>query len=762
MPHYDPDPAPETDALFRLLVDAVGDYAIFMIDPQGRVVSWNRGAERIKGYTAADVIGQHFSRFYLTEDVVAGNPARALAIAAAAGRYAEEGWRVRQDGSRFWASATITAVSDATGALKGFAKVTHDLTERRRADEALHRAAQFPAENPNPVLRIARGGDVLYANPPARTLLRDEGCDGGPPVAAALREACSAVLDGTPHHLDVRCRDGRIFSFDCVAVPASGHVNVYGRDVTEARRAEEELRRSEETLAQAGEMADLGAWWTDIDDPDDLDANPLHWSDHVYRIFGYEPGGVVVTRDLFYERVHPDDRTRVSEGMARAMVEKRPYGLEHRIVRPDGTERVVQEHGQIVHDDRGRPRRLVGAVQDVTERRRIEDELRAARRSAEEAKARAEEANRAKDHFLAVLSHELRTPLTPVLTGIALIQKDATVPARAREYLEVARRNVELESRLIDDLLDLTRIARGKLEVDKRRFDLCTIIQRAVEVCRADIDARRLHFGVDLGPGPYVVEADAARLQQVFWNLLKNAVKFTPHGGCVGVRCRPEGHTVVVEVTDSGIGIEPSDLGRIFDAFTQARGSSAPRFGGLGLGLTISRALVETHGGVLEAASEGVNKGATFTVRLPIAAASTSSRVEVAAGAPALDAVRPGELRVLLVEDHGDTARMITLVLEARGHRVRTAGDVATALATATEETFDVLVTDLGLPDGSGLEILRELRARGHTELPAIAVSGYGHEHDIERSRAAGFVVHLVKPVDPDRLLDALERAAGP
>jgi two-component system CheB/CheR fusion protein len=635
-----------------VLLDAVEDAAIFMTTPHGHVVTWNRGAELMTGHAAADVVGRHLSTLYPAEDVAAGKPDQALAAASGNAEYAEEGWRVRRDGSRFWASVVTKRVTDATGTLTGVATVMRDMTERRRADEALA------------------------------------------------------------------------------------------------------------TATEAGETADLGAWWIDIDNPD-LAANPLHWSDAVYRIFGYEPGAIEVTRPLFYGHVHPDDRDRVAAAMSRTLDSKEPYRLEHRIVRRDGSERTVLELAQVIADDQGRPHRIVGAVQDITERKRIERELSAARQGAEHAKARAEEANRAKDHFLAVLSHELRTPLTPVLTAIALLQKDPTLSARTRTHVDIMRRNVELESRLIDDLLDLTRIAHGKLEMDRRRFDLCTVIQRAIEVCRADIEARRLHFGVDLGPRPYVVEGDPARLQQVFWNVLKNAIKFTPHEGCVGVRCRRDDGSVVVEILDSGIGLEPAEVARIFDAFAQAERSITRQFGGLGLGLAISKALVDAHDGTIEARSDGRNRGATFIVRLPTVALPDGVETASSATAPARTERRDRQtLRILLVEDHGDTADMIVEVLEGDGHHVETAGDVATALESALRARFDLLVSDLGLPDGSGLELMQELRARGN-RLPGVAVSGYGHTHDIQRSRDAGFHSHLVKPVDPDRLLEAVDRAVG-
>lgn len=389
-------------------------------------------------------------------------------------------------------------------------------------------------------------------------------------------------------------------------------------------------------------------------------------------------------------------------------------------------------------------RQVAVLFQDITQRRQDDEQLRAAQRSAENAKAGAEAANNAKNHFLAVLSHELRNPLNPVLATASMLHADPRFDDDTREQLEVICRNAELEARLIDDLLDVTRIERGKIELDRRTVELSTILRRAVEVCQPDIEARMLEFGLDTGPAPFWVRADAARLQQVFWNLLRNAIKFTPHGGCVGIRCHADKEGfVVAEVTDSGEGIDPDALGRIFNAFEQAERSITRQFGGLGLGLTISKALVELHGGSIHARSEGKGRGATFAVRLPLVPSPGTASKQPPQTLPAT-AARP--LRILLVEDHGDTVRIMRRLLLADGHEVDTAADVGAALTLAGQKEFDLLLSDLGLPDGSGLDLMRALRARG-VQLPGIALSGFGQEADILASRDAGFAAHLIKPV---------------
>jgi signal transduction histidine kinase len=245
----------------------------------------------------------------------------------------------------------------------------------------------------------------------------------------------------------------------------------------------------------------------------------------------------------------------------------------------------------------------------------------AARTTAERAKVEAQKANLVKDHFLAVLSHELRTPLTPVLAAVQLLQRRPGLSTELREPLEIIQRNAQLQARLIDDLLDLTRIAQGKLELNRKPMNVCTIIERAVEIAKPDIDARRLQFQVALKDRPQRVNGDASRLQQVVWNLLTNAVKFTPEGGCVELRCERQGEHVIIEVSDSGIGIEPEDAERIFDAFEQGGRGTNRQFGGLGLGLAIAKRLVEMHEGKISVFSEGRNRGAKFRVQLPLSSA---------------------------------------------------------------------------------------------------------------------------------------------
>jgi signal transduction histidine kinase len=372
------------------------------------------------------------------------------------------------------------------------------------------------------------------------------------------------------------------------------------------------------------------------------------------------------------------------------------------------------------------------------------------------ARAEAEAANKAKDRFIAMLSHELRTPLTPILFASSILSQDPTVPDRIREELKIITRNVELEARLIDDLLDVTRISQGKLSLAFETADVHELLQSALRICSREVSAKNLTVRLLLEATEHRIRADAARLQQIFWNLIQNAVKFTPADGQITLRSRnPLSTWFRLEVIDSGIGIASDALPRIFDPFEQAGGAG---FGGLGLGLSISKAIVELHGGKIFASSAGADHGAMFVIELPNVVFCPIERVSTCTDTPT-PSVRQKSVpnpRVLLVDDHLDSVRPMQLFLEAIGYEVTTAHTVATALRAATQNQFDLLVSDIGLPDGSGDDLIRQLQDKGRS-LPSIALSGYGTEQDIARSRAAGFHVHLTKPVSPQDLRTTME-----
>ena len=354
----------------------------------------------------------------------------------------------------------------------------------------------------------------------------------------------------------------------------------------------------------------------------------------------------------------------------------------------------------------------------------------------------------AKDQFLAELSHELRTPLNPVLMTASSLARDPKLPNEYREDMRIICRNVELEVRLIDDLLDLTRISRGKVELRRSAHSAQADLQATIAMYAGDLDAKRLRLVSHLDAPNHLILADTARLHQVFANLLRNAIKFTPEGGTITVATRnADQGDWILQVQDSGIGIEPFRLGTVFNAYEQGDRSITRRFGGLGLGLAITKALVEMHGGSIAAASEGLGCGATFTVALPTVIAA----IPVAAVGAALSRkLAIQNRRVLLVEDNETTARVMARLLRQMSHQVETAGDIASAIRAAEAEPFDLLISDVGLPDGSGLDLMRRLKEQ--YGIAGIAVTGYGMEEDIESCREAGFLVHLTKPISSEQL----------
>ncbi|TDU69306.1 PAS domain S-box-containing protein [Prosthecobacter fusiformis] len=387
-------------------------------------------------------------------------------------------------------------------------------------------------------------------------------------------------------------------------------------------------------------------------------------------------------------------------------------------------------------------------VTDLTEQKERE-ELR-------QGKEGAEKANLAKDAFLAALSHELRTPLTPALMATMALENDESLPESVRASLGMIRRNVELEARLIDDLLDLTRIARGKLELHLRAVDVHVIIQRAHEICETDIHTKKQTFELQLNAAKHLAMADPVRLQQALWNVIRNAVKFTPEGGIITVKTGNRGKKIWIEVTDSGIGFAQKILPGMFKPFEQGGRDITRRFGGLGLGLAISSSIMESHDGTIIGDSPGADKGATFTLELPLG--SLSSPVNAGPVEFEKDLSHSG-LRILLVEDHKDTRASMELLLRRAGHVVTAADCAAMALEIAEAHTFDLVISDLGLPDLSGMELMSQLRDQHG--LRGIAVSGYGMEEDILRSKDAGFVYHLTKPIQMETLRRLIRQFAA-
>jgi PAS domain S-box-containing protein len=500
----------QTEEQFHMLVDSVEEYAIYMLDLTGNVVTWNSGAQKIKQYTVEEIIGKNFACFYTAEDVAAEKPQRNLRDAAHKSHIRDQGLRVRKDGSRFHAEVVITALRDSEGKIRGFSKVTRDMTD----------------------------------------------------------QICS--------------------------------------------------------------------------------------------------------------------------------------------------------------------------------------------RETEAAKIAAEKASKAKDDFLAALSHELRTPLTPALTAANYLADNAAkLPAEFVEDIEIIKRNVRLQARLIDDLLDLTRVTRGKLELHFERVDAHPLIRQAIDIAKADIEKKKLDVSVKLDAEEDQIWADPVRIQQVFWNLINNAVKFTSPAGKIDIRTSNDDRgRFQFEITDNGIGIEVERQTSLFTPFEQADPSVTRQFGGLGLGLAICKYLVELHNGAIAVQSRGRSYGATFKVTLDTVAACTEKT-----GVDSGTQKRTKPLRILLVEDHGDTRHTLSRLLTHFGHQISVAENTQTALEMVQSEKFDVVLSDIGLPDGSGYEVISQ--AKRKQPIKAVAITGFGTDEDVRRGKEAGFDFHLVKPIDFHELRNVLDKVGA-
>ena len=389
----------------------------------------------------------------------------------------------------------------------------------------------------------------------------------------------------------------------------------------------------------------------------------------------------------------------------------------------------------------------VWSFRDITERKRAEEKLEAA-------KTAAEKASKAKDDFLALLSHELRTPLTPALAAASYLAEHEDLLPEFREEVTAIWSNVQLEARLIDDLLDLTRITRGKIELRREAIDAHRLLRDAIQIAQKDLLEKQIEVVMELDATRHHVWADPVRIQQVLWNLINNAVKFTNQKGRITIRSSNGGKRFLLEIADTGIGVEPEQQSRIFKAFEQGEPSITRQFGGLGLGLTISKTLLDLHGGTIGVQSQGKNLGSTFRVTLDVVDAPVAASTNASGG----EAGTSRSIQVLIVDDHADTRRILSRLLSKCGHKVATADSAQSALKLLETDRFDALISDIRLPDSSGYELVREAKQR--QPLKGIALSGFGAEEDVRRSIEAGFDYHLTKPVSFQDLRSLLQKIA--
>ncbi len=674
-------PAANTNPeFFQRIVDAVADYAIFLLDRDGHVRSWNAGARRIKGYAADEIIGQHFRRFYTDEAIGVGWPDKELETAGATGRVEDEGWRVRKDGSRFWANIVITTLYDDLGGVRGFLKITRDLTDRKKVEERLRQS----------------------------------------------EERFRLLVDGVT--------DYAIFLLD-----AGGHVTT--------------------------------------------------WNQGAERIKGYTASEIVGTH---FARFYPEEAVRAGapqDHLAHALETGR-FEEEAWRVRKDGSRFWAAVVITAIHDSAGAFQGFAKVTRDLTERKQAEDQIELSNRELEDrvtqrtadlaaanttliaqnvARERLEielrrtvaqlrEADQNKDEFLAFLAHELRNPLAPLGNLAELLRLQADGTPSLSPLRDMMDRQVRHMTRLVNDLLDLSRVTRNTLHLELDWIDLSIVLRDSLEMTAPDRAARGHHLTVMSAESPVTIHGDRTRLAQVFANLLTNASKFTPPDGRIEVIVAASPDVARVTIRDDGIGIPSEKLRRVFDLFVQVTPGEPS---GLGVGLTLARRITELHRGTIRAHSPGEGQGSEFVVELPIAERPASIETP---HDRAIDQT-PSSLhgRVLVVDDNEDAADTLSVLLEMLGCEIRTTYNGADALAVASEFKPGVVLLDLGMADMDGLEVARRLRAAEageHTVL--VATTGWGQEEDRRRTTAAGFDHHLTKPVDHDRLVAIIREASSP
>ncbi|MHB8736701.1 MAG: PAS domain-containing hybrid sensor histidine kinase/response regulator, partial [Terriglobales bacterium] len=946
---------------FRLLIEGVQDYAIFMLDPLGRVATWNAGAQRLKGYTSEEIIGQHFSRFYPKEDLESSKPARELEIATATGKYEEEGWRVRKDGSRFWANVVITALRDESGVLRGFGKVTKDMTERQQAEERTRRLLQEEAGRQaaeasaleaqraqqeerrhreqlhvtltsigDAVIVTDTHGVVTFLNPVAQQLTgwQPQEAAGQPlshvfpivneetrlpsenPVTKVLREG---QVVGLANHTLLLTRDGREIPMDESAAPIRGHegavagVVLVFRDVTEVRKAAE-ARLHLAAIVESSDEAIISK---------SLDGIILSWNKGAERLYGYTSEEIVgKPLTLLIPPDHPDELPEIMERIkrgeriehfetvrvrkdgsrfdvsltispiknadgkiigaskiARDITASRKHEAALRflaeasrllaelldvpstlhkvaglavphfanwcavdLLQPDGSlQRVAVAHAdpariELAHDlhrryppdptapigvwnvlRTGKPELLpdipdallVESAKDQemlrilrelglksymgvplilrgktfgvltfvaaeSGRRFGSDDLRVAEDLAHRASIAIEnaqlyeelkDADRQKNEWIAMLAHELRNPLAPIRNALHVMKMPGANGQAVEHARQMSERQVQHMVRLVDDLLDVSRIMRGKIDLRTEVVDLASVVARGVETAQPKIDAQGQQLILSVPSEPLRLEGDPTRLAQVVSNLLHNAAKFSERSGRIWLTAERRGTEAVLRVRDEGAGIPADMLPRIFDLFTQGDRSVERSQGGLGIGLTVVQRLVELHGGSVTAHSEAPGKGSEFVVRLP---GILEGRRQEPTGASPGAAQPPVACRILVVDDNVDAAESIAMILRLSGHEVRLVHNGPAALEAAEQYQPEAVVLDIGLPGMNGYEVAKRLRQHPNfRETLLIAVTGYGQEDDRRKSLEAGFNQHLVKPVDPTALQTLLASIAS-
>ena len=795
---------------FRVTLSSIGD-AVIATDVAGGITFLNPAAEKMTGWSLGEAHGQPIESVFMIINEETFQPAaNPIFVALRDGvtvALADRATLIAKDGTATPIEDSAAPIRDGDGKVIGAVTVFHDVTARRRTEEALAERARLEAlradvstalisgESLPEVLKKCTESLVWHLGVAfARIWIHNE-------PESMLELFASAGADTHLDHLHSRVKvgeseigriaksaqplvmnDGLLASDFSDAEWAKkegvvafagfpmllgdavlGVMAIFGRQPFSAgvvseltpiangisqwvqrKRAEEARSESEARFRSFGDSISQLAWCAHAN-------GFIHW----YNRRWYEYTGTTPEQmeGWGWQSVHdPAFLPEVLEKWQATLSSGEPLEMEFPLRGADGKFRTFLTRVAPQRDAAGNVIQWFGTNTDISYRIEFEnllcenaDALRLARDSAEAA-------TRAKDEFLAALSHELRTPLTPVLLLAAEMEQAPDLPETVRSHFAMIRKNVELQARIIDDLLDLTRITHGKLALRLEVVDVHGLVEHALAILLSEGKAKGITIVLELNAAAHHANGDAVRLQQVFWNVLKNAIKFTPQGGRIAIRSWNEGPSLRVATTDSGMGITPEEMPRIFTAFEQGREAASPRFGGLGLGLSITALLVREHHGRIWAESAGRDQGSTFHFEIPTADAPAPEQPGVSPAAPPDTPV----FCVLLVEDHEDTRAVLRRLMTRWGHSVATAGTVAQARQMIANGTFNLLISDVGLPDGTGFDVIGAFREK--SDAPAIAMSGYGMETDLERTQSAGFAEHLIKPISMESLREMLTR----
>jgi PAS domain S-box-containing protein len=620
-------PVPE---LFRLMADSVQDYAIFLLDTSGNIATWNAGAKLIKQYAAAEIIGRHFSVFYTEDDINRGWPAHELALADKTGRFEDEGWRVRKDGSRFWANIIITPLRDESGKLLAYSKITRDLSERKRYEERLRQSEEH--------FRLLVEGVQDYA-----IYMLD------PDGLVSSWNAGATRIKGYEDHEILGSHFSRFFSAE---------------DIKEGK-PEAEL-----AMARIHGRAEDEGW-------------------RIRKNGGRFWAGVILTA---------------------------------------------------LYDSKGKLRGFAKVTQDLTQRKHAEA-LEFARHNLNE--------------FIAILAHELRNPLAPIRSAVHLMTAAGQMDNRHAQIIKIIDRQSGQLMRIVDDILDVSRVTRGNLTIIKNRIAVSDLLTRAVETAHPGIIAQEHTLIIDTDNAPPYIIGDEIRLAQALTNILNNACRYTPRGGTITVKIFTVGEDAhaqcMISIKDTGEGIDPAFIRSIFGLFIQGSNKSKSSAAGLGVGLALARSIVELHHGTITASSEGTGKGSEFLIQIPVSLSTQQKPLR-----PAESPVQA--IRILVVDDNADAAVLLTSYLSSLGHDVMTAYSGEEALGKFASQMPNLVLLDIGMPGMNGLELARRLRAlQGDSQTYIVAITGWNKPEDEQLSKEAGIDLHLIKPVEPGQLNEVLE-----